>query len=184
MGSVETDYDWPALLRSCHAGALTSHLRRHPLPEVALRRAASEPAAGEPYGRAPVWRDDVGEVLLVKWREDVYCAPHDHGEASGFVQLLAGRFVERLWRWRAGELVVANETQHDAPTILRVGAHGIHDMKAVGGGLGIHFYLPAITGMKVFDRARRETLVVRDDCGAWIPAPEGDTGLVVSRAPF
>jgi hypothetical protein len=164
MGSVETDYDWPALLRSCHAEALTSHLDRHPLPEAALHRAASEPSPGEPYGRRPV-----------------FCAPHDHGEASGFVQLLAGRFVERLWRWRAGDLVVAHEAQHDAPAILRVGARGIHDMKAVGGGLGIHFYLPAITGMQVFDRARRETLVVRDDCGAWIP---DDAGLVASRVPF
>jgi hypothetical protein len=181
MGVVETLYDWRALLRSCHARALTSHLGRQPLPGAALRLAASEPAPGEPYGRTPVWRDDLGEVLLVKWREDTFCAPHDHGEASGFVQLLGGRFVERMWCWRAGELVVARETRHDAPAILRVGARGIHDMKAVGGGLGIHFYLPAITGMKVFDRARRETLVVRDDCGAWIPTADG---FVVSRTPF
>ena len=181
MGGVETLYDWRALLQACHAGALASHLERQPLPEPALGRAASAPSSGEPYGRTPVWRDELGEVLLVKWREDAFCAPHDHGEASGFVRLLGGRFVERLWRWRAGELVVAGETQHEAPALLRVGARGIHDMKAVGGGLGIHFYLPAITGMKVFDRARRETLVVRDDCGAWIPRSDD---LVMSRAPF
>ena len=47
-----------------------------------------------------------------------------------------------------------------------------------GAGVGLHFYLPAITGMRVYDCDRRETLIVGDDCGAWVPA---DPALVIAR---
>jgi cysteine dioxygenase len=172
--------DWPALLTACRAGTLAEALGRAPLPVAELLAASVPPAPGEPYGRQPLHRDDArGEVLLVSWREDTFCAPHDHGDASGVVALLRGTFVERAWRWRDGALDVAGERRHVAPTLLRVGAGGVHDMKATGRGLGVHFYVPAITAMRVFDRERRETLVVADDCGAWVPR---EASLVLSRA--
>jgi hypothetical protein len=162
-------YDWPALLRACQARALSDHLLASPLPKHELIDAAAPPRAGEPYGRHPIFRDAAGEALLVRWQEDTFCAPHDHGDAGGFVVLLRGQFVERLWRWRGGELLPALERSYAAPSIIEVKGGAIHDMKARGSGVGIHFYLPAIRGMKVFDRERRETLVVSDQCGAWVP---------------
>jgi hypothetical protein len=42
-------------------------------------------------------------------------------------------------------------------------------MTATDGGVSLHVYVPSITAMAVFDRERRETLVLDDDCGAWIP---------------
>jgi Cysteine dioxygenase type I len=180
MSSV---YDWPAVVRACRGGQATfaRHLERAPMPEDALVAASAAPGPGEPYGRTPLLRDAAGEVLVVRWRENAFCAPHDHGAATGFVRLLRGSFVERSWEWRRGELVVVGEARYEAPCTLTIAAGGIHDMKATGSGLGVHFYLPAITGMRVFDRARRETLVVHDDCGAWIPR---DGALVLTRAPF
>jgi hypothetical protein len=149
------------------------------LPMGALLAAAPPPGVGEPYGRLPIFRDAVGEVLLVRWREETFCAPHDHGDAGGFVCLLRGRLVERHWRWRAGELCAVAERAHAASEVIAVGPGAIHDMKASDAAVGIHFYFPAIQGMQVFDRVRRETLVVSEDCGAWIPQ---DDSLVISRA--
>jgi cysteine dioxygenase len=158
---------------------LSQHLLAHPLPRHELIDAAAMPNAGEPYGRLPIFRGTLGEVLLVRWAEETFCAPHDHGEASGFVVLLRGQFTERLWRWKEGALQPMIERAYAAPVTIEVRGGAIHDMKARGGGVGIHFYLPAIAGMKVYDRDRRETLVVRDDCGAWVPR---DPALIEQRS--
>lgn len=176
--AVPPPYDWDALLAACQARALTAHLLASPLPRHDLIEAALAPRPGEPYGRLPLHRSDRGEVLLVRWREDTFCAPHDHGQASGHVCLLRGQFVERLWRWRGGELVPAVERAYAAPAIIDVKGGAIHDMKARGSGVGVHFYLPGIQAMRVFDRERRETLTVSDDCGAWVP---DDAALILGR---
>jgi hypothetical protein len=171
-------YDWDALLAACQGRTLADHLLACPLPRHDLIDAAPAPRPGEPYGRLPLHRSDHGEVLLVRWREDTFCAPHDHGQARGQVCLLRGQFVERLWRWREGDLVPAAERAYASPAIIDVKSGIIHDMKASGSGVGIHFYQPAIQGMQVFDRERRETLTVSDECGAWVPA---DPSLVLGR---
>jgi hypothetical protein len=141
-----------------------------PLPSDHLRGLAVPPAPGEPYGRLPLRRGATGEVLLVRWRDDTFCAPHDHGEAAGFVALLRGRFVERRWHWTGRGLELADERPLVAPAIIPVRAHEIHSMKAAGGGVGLHVYVPAITDMRVYDCDRRETLIVADECGAWVPS--------------
>lgn len=171
-------YDWDALLAACETRSLVAHLAACPLPRHDLIDAAPPPRPDEPYGRLPLHRGERGEVLLVRWREDTFCAPHDHGQAGGFVSLLRGQFVERLWRWKDGDLVAAVERAYAAPALIEVKGGAIHDMKARGSGVGVHFYLPAIQAMKVFDRARRETLTVADDCGAWVP---GDPALIQGR---
>jgi predicted metal-dependent enzyme (double-stranded beta helix superfamily) len=131
-----------------------------------------------PYRRAILHRGHRCEVLLATWAEGARCAPHDHGPARGFVLLLRGQFVERTWARRGSDLVVTSTRTLRAPARLPVDQGHIHDMLASAGGLSLHVYLPSIRRMRVFDVTRRETLVVSDDCGAWIPA---ETGQIVSR---
>ena len=44
-------------------------------------------------------------------------------------------------------------------------------MHAQEEGLTLHFYLPAIRAMRVYDRERRATFVVSGEAGAWLPHP-------------
>jgi hypothetical protein len=166
------------LLSACRTGRLAQALRVNPLPFSELLLAAPAPQPGEPYGRTCLFRDASGEILLLRWREGQFCAPHDHGHAAGFLQLVRGRFTERIWEMRDGELQERSRRRLSAPALVRIDPGDIHDMQATGDGVGVHFYVPPITGMKVFDRVRRESLVVSEDCGAWIPA---DPKLVQSR---
>ena len=170
--------DWASLLLACREGRLVDRLRERPLPVPELLDAAPLPREGEPYGRQCLFRDDAGEVLLVGWREARFSAPHDHGSASGFIQFLRGSFVERSFELCRGELTERSRRVRHAPALLRVEPGRIHDMRAEGGGVSMHFYWPPITDMTVFDRERCQALVVRDDCGAWIPS---DPRLVRSR---
>lgn len=146
-----------------------------------LLASRQEPAAGEPYGRRSLHRDDVGEVMLADWRDGAECAPHDHAGGEGLVLVLAGAFSETGWSWRDGLLERGPVRRWSRGDQIPVTGDGIHSMVAHEAGTTLHLYRPAISGMRVFDPARRETLAVRDDCGAWIP---GDDALVISRSPW
>ncbi|MEM4251560.1 MAG: hypothetical protein QW828_06995 [Candidatus Bathyarchaeia archaeon] len=129
-----------------------------------------------PYSRLPLYRGADGEVLLVSWSEAVECAPHDHSLATGRVALLRGVFTERFWQWKQRRLMLLNVRHWQAGTVLSVSAGSIHSMQAEGGGISLHLYTPAITGMRVYDLKTHRTLTVSDDCGAWIP--EDDAHIV------
>lgn len=141
-----------------------------------------EPESNEPYGRTLLSSsDDECELLAMRWRPGARCAPHDHGESSGTIHLVEGRFVERRFAFEDGALrVVATET-HDAPALLHIEANVIHDMVAPEGGLSLHRYQAAIHGMRVWDVSGEKVLVVSDECGAWVPS---DPALICSSVPW
>jgi cysteine dioxygenase len=136
-----------------------------------------DPAPGEPYGRRPLRRDELGEVMLAGWGE-IECAPHDHAGGEGKVHVLEGSFTETEWVWREGVLRRGAVRRWTAGDAIPVAAGTIHSMTAHDRGTTLHVYRPAISGMQVFDPVRQETLSVRDDCGAWIPR---DDGMILSR---
>lgn len=126
---------------------------------------------GQPYGRTLLSSaDDTHELLAMRWRPGVRCAPHDHGDSFGSIHIIEGHFVERRFSFDDGVLRVLGTETHEAPALLRIEANVIHDMVAPKGGLSIHRYASTITGMRVWDVARERTLVVSDACGAWVPS--------------
>jgi hypothetical protein len=135
-----------------------------------LVRSGEQARPGEPYGRKVLHRDAHREVLLMYWRGGVWCAPHDHASATGRALVLRGRFRERRWRFDGAALHLLHEQTVDSPSMLSISLGDIHDMCSEDdGGVSLHVYRPGISRMRVFDRDRRESLVVSDDCGAWIP---------------
>ncbi len=137
-----------------------------------VRALAARPGPGEPYGRRAILRSETAEVLLVTWAEDHVCAPHDHGGARGTLYLYQGSFVERAYRFDGASLSTVAERRWNAPQIVEIDGPLIHDMRAIGGGLGVHVYEPGVKTMRVYDMHRRETLIVNEDAGAWIPSDE------------
>jgi hypothetical protein len=154
------------------AAPLSAELRAELL---ALRPA---PQSGEPYGRRALHRDAIGEVMLAGWGTDAGCAPHDHGGGVGVVHVLEGAFTETDWLWGDGILSRGESRRWSAGESIPIAAGGIHSMVAHGAGTTLHLYCPAVSAMRVFDRARRQTLTVRDDCGAWVPR---DEALILAR---
>jgi len=144
--------------------------------ELLALRAGPEP--DEPYGRRMLHRDETGEVMLAGWGADAECAPHDHAGGVGVVRVLAGAFTETDWVWRDGILTPGPSRRWGVGESIPVVAGGIHSMAAHGAGTTLHLYRPAISGMRVFDPARRQTLSVSDDCGAWVPRNEA---LILAR---
>jgi cysteine dioxygenase len=134
-----------------------------------------------PYTREIVDLDDQHETLLMRWHAGICCAPHDHGAASGTIHIVSGHFVERHYRFDGASLKVTATLRHAGPAIIEVAPHTIHDMRSESGGVTVHHYAPRISGMRVFNHALRETLVVTDDCGAWVPCTAAQ---IVTRSPW
>jgi len=140
-----------------------------------------------PYARNSLIADPDCEVMLARWTPGVVCAPHDHGASSGWVFFVEGRFEEIDYRWDGFGLVRGARAIREAGTWAPVRSDEIHSCVCESAGLSLHVYFPRIRAMRVFDLERERTLVVGDDCGAWIPVEATQTRKVTpwpSRAPI
>jgi len=129
--------------------------------------SAADPVT--PYSRVVLSSAPECEIMLARWTPDRVCAPHDHGASAGWVFYFEQDFEEHAYRWQDGALVQHATHQHRAGTWTQVVKNEIHSCRSKGGGLSLHVYFPRIEKMRVYDIEGRRTIVVSDNCGAWIP---------------
>lgn len=139
----------------------------------------------EAYGRHVMYSTPEFEVMMASWRPHAECAPHDHGFSTGCVLVLDGEFEEISYIQTADKGLVADlSTARRARKnqIIPVEGKTFHSMKSLGDlGITLHFYTPAIHNMKVLDLKNKRTLVVSEDCGAWVPQ---DTQKIIEVMPW
>lgn len=139
------------------------------------------PEPHRPYARAVLGAVDGVHFLLVRWQRGVFCAPHDHGNATVTTWLLEGRLTERRWRIGAKGLILEAAETYTAPALFNADLGAIHDMASATGALSLHAYSTANDAMRLFDVRRRSTILVGPAAGAWLPAaPEH----IVERVPW
>ncbi|WP_338779089.1 cysteine dioxygenase family protein [Metabacillus sp. FJAT-52054] len=126
-------------------------------------------ADGNPYYRKLIFQNDEVELLVMNWSQ-VECAPHDHGNSQGWIQVLNGTSLNTVYEvsekgWPS-ELF---EEIHQEGKLFYAPRKGVHKMKSAGGTdlVTLHLYSPPITGMMVYDLDACAACVVSDDCGAW-----------------
>lgn len=122
-----------------------------------------------PYSRVVLSGTPECEIMLARWAPDRVCAPHDHGVSAGWVFYFEQEFEEYAYKWRDGGLVQHATHRHLPGRHTQVVKNEIHSCKTGGSGLSLHIYFPRIEKMRVYDLEGRRTLVVSDNCGAWIP---------------
>lgn len=126
------------------------------------------------YGRLVCHADGDREVIAMKWVRGATCAVHDHGAtAAGRVHLVIGELLEERFTFDGEALHPTETLRHAAPCWIEVPPGLIHRMTASSDALltlSIHHYEPCIASMRVYDPVGRRTVIVPDDCGAWIPA--------------
>ena len=133
-----------------------------------LKKEMMFPEEGFPYGRKILQEDDCGEVLLVQWAADTFCAIHDHGKGDAIIFFIEGSYVEEFWQWRDDRVERLSEHRREPQTHCSIKAGELHRVKCLGKGMSLHFYVPSSGGMRIFDTEKQRTLWVKDDCGAWI----------------
>ncbi|HEY1696486.1 MAG TPA: hypothetical protein VGG39_30200 [Polyangiaceae bacterium] len=144
----------------------------------ALAGARVPPCDGEPYGRTILHATPRGEVMLATWRAGRRCAPHDHGASRGRVVVLEGAFTETVFGWAGEALERRAALAASAGAVLGVEEGLVHAMRCDAPGATLHVYVPRVDAMRVHDLEARETIVVAESCGAWVPR---DPSLVVRR---
>ncbi|MFC0186756.1 cysteine dioxygenase family protein [Fictibacillus aquaticus] len=126
---------------------------------------------GKPYYRKLLYKNDDIEMLVMNWSQ-LECAPHDHGESHGFIQVLSGSSINTVYELDEKGLPSELFDQiQESGKIFYAPKKGVHKMQAAGGSdlVTLHLYSPPITGMKVYDLEACAVCVVSDDCGAWWP---------------
>jgi len=145
-----------------------SKLLRNPYVFKKLKAITQPPELERPYGRKVLHEDIEGEVLLVDWAKNMFCALHDHGKGEAIIFFLTGSYTEEFWEYGNGRTKKLSNHQRKMGDYCRIKAGDIHRVKSLSGGISLHFYVPNGSGMRIFDTEKRRTLWVTDDCGAWI----------------
>lgn len=125
-----------------------------------------------PYGRKLLYQSSEVEVLVMNWATDRECSPHDHGQSFGWVMVVSGTAVHRLFTLNQADVPVEFGVRKEETGRCFFAPRGmIHSMgnMTVDPLVTLHVYSPPITNMKVYDLLNCSVCVVSDDCGAWWP---------------
>lgn len=130
-----------------------------------------EPSKGKPYNRKLLYKNEEVELLVMNWSQ-LECAPHDHGNSHGWIQVLSGTSLNSVYEVNGNGLPseLFHEYHHKG-RYFYAPKKAIHKMQASNNTdlVTLHLYSPPITGMIVYDLQKCAACVVSDDCGAWWP---------------
>lgn len=131
-----------------------------------------------PYGRRVLLNDPRLEVMLATWTRDLPCIPHEHGGSKSAIRVLKGQSHHRLFQIKDQLLVEVFSEKRAENDILTCAPKQVHSMGDDGlenSLITLHAYSGSIPDMVVYDK--KNTLVVKGTCGAWIPEDEQDIVL-------
>ncbi|MFI8685082.1 cysteine dioxygenase [Rossellomorea sp. NPDC077527] len=126
---------------------------------------------GKPYYRKLLYQNEIVEILVMNWSE-IECAPHDHGESKGWIQVMNGTSVNTIFEVKENGLPrEIFDREYREGSFFFAPKKGVHKMKKEGRAdlVTLHIYSPPIQGMKVYDLEKCAACVVSEECGAWWP---------------
>lgn len=130
-----------------------------------------KPADGKPYNRKLLYKNSEVELLVMNWSE-LECAPHDHGQSHGWIQVISGITQNTVYELNSDGLPEELFQEfYRGGNYLYAPKKGIHQMQASQETdlVTLHLYSPPISGMTVYDLQKCAACIVSDDCGAWWP---------------
>lgn len=125
----------------------------------------------KPYYRKLLFKNDKLELLVMNWSE-LECAPHDHGNSYGWIQVMSGTAKNTVYKVKDHLLPEEIFIQlHENGKLFFAPKKAVHKMAVSDQAnlVTLHLYSPPITGMKVYDLTKCAACIVSDDCGAWWP---------------
>ena len=131
-----------------------------------------EPLKGLPYNRKLLYKNEEVELLVMNWSQ-LECAPHDHGNSHGWIQVLSGTSLNTVYEISGNGLPAELfHEYHHKGKFYYASKKAIHKMMKASNNtdmVTLHLYSPPITGMIVYDLKKCAACIVSDDCGAWWP---------------
>lgn len=160
--------------------ALPAVLAGYGVDAFRLAQIAQEsPNKSEAYGRKVLFKNHEVEVMLAKWSYKAMAVPHNHGSSQGLIWFARGNFLEQHYRFQSANLIQSEAAEfYKENQVVTIDSSDIHSCQPESTGMSLHIYCPPIHDMKVWDAENKRTLIVADECGAWIPE---NTDLIVSE---
>jgi cysteine dioxygenase len=128
----------------------------------------------KPYGRHVIYQDNMIEIMIATWTQNVMCAPHDHGGSWSAITVLQGSASHHLYQIFDDSLQLSRKEHCHTKDLIQCGPHQIHAMGDAGLDsqntlMTLHAYSQSIPFMMVYDIPRNRSLQVDGSCGAWLP---------------
>ncbi|MED4533200.1 cysteine dioxygenase family protein [Metabacillus fastidiosus] len=130
-----------------------------------------KPLEDKPYNRELLYKSEEVELLVMNWSE-LECAPHDHGNSHGWIQVITGTSCNSVYEIKENGLPAELfHEYYEKGKYFYAPKKAVHKMQASNHTnlVTLHLYSPPITGMIVYDLRKCAACVVSDDCGAWWP---------------
>lgn len=125
-----------------------------------------------PYGRNCIFSSENFEVVVMNWKPGEASNIHDHGQSFGCVLSISGKATNVLYN---EHMVKIDSVELINKEIAEVPQGIFHQIANPGKefAVSLHFYAPPLIGMRVIDKENLyKSYVVKNNCGAWNPAPE------------
>jgi cysteine dioxygenase len=124
-----------------------------------------------PYNRKVIYSSGLYELILMTWKKETYCLPHNHGISEGLAYVLHGNVQNLSLNLVDNCLNISEFKKGDN---LLIDKNLIHTMKSLGEEtlVTMHFYTPSISNMRIYDVKNNRQCIVNDNCGAWWPKDE------------
>ncbi|MCA1066273.1 cysteine dioxygenase family protein [Rossellomorea sp. AcN35-11] len=126
---------------------------------------------GKPYYRKLLYQNHAAELLVMNW-SDMECAPHDHGDSMGWIQVMNGNSVNTIFEVKENQLPQEIFTrEYKEGSFFFAPKKGVHKMRrgSEEALVTLHLYSPPIEGMMVYDLEKCAACLVSEECGAWWP---------------
>ena len=131
------------------------------------------PPECKPYGRKIIYKSEQIECLLMTWGINRKCQIHSHGsQTCGFIKVMKGTVAN--YNYKKGcdnSLIQISSNIYSTGDLFFVPSGILHQMHSITQEqlITLHFYVPPITSMKIYDVTHNLVFQVTDDCGAWFP---------------
>lgn len=125
-----------------------------------------------PYSKRLLLENDFIEIVLIKWKYQIPCTPHDHGNSWGYVKILNGSLENTSYSIKNDSLYTKKNqvTSHGKEELLYIPKNYIHSIESTNKQTTtLHFYVTPIKNMKIYNFEEKKGYIVSSDSGAWLP---------------
>jgi len=130
------------------------------------------PAEGMPYSRKVLFRNEILEVVLLRWNPAAESSIHDHGSSYGIIRVLSGILNFQIYDNYLRELALGSVPAIDTFDLPEGIIHKMFNPSRYNEAVSLNFYCPNIDGMSLYDPVLREKLTVSHNNKAWNPQPK------------
>ncbi len=139
------------------------------------------PSSNSPFARKQLYRDEVLELVLIRWRPLSESIIHDHGKSYGIVRVLSGVLNFQIYDSYLRDIGFGSVPAIDTFDLPQGIIHKMLNPSNYNEAISLHFYCPNIDDMCVYNIELREKQIIKNGTETW--NQEDDDVVSIEKIP-